>query len=62
MIFKVTFNYLLDLNEVLYSEQLEDGEYNGEIIFQNSYATPLIRLLLSVIRSLVTTYEIYMKF
>ena len=32
------------------------------IIFQNSYATPLIRLLHRVIRSLVTTYQIYMKF
>ena len=32
------------------------------IIFQNSYATPLIRLLFRVIRSLVTIYEIYMKF
>ena len=32
------------------------------IIFQNYYATPLIRLLLRVIRSLVTTYQIYMKF
>ena len=32
------------------------------IIFQNSYATPLIRLLPRVIRSLVTTYQIYMKF
>ena len=29
------------------------------IIFQNFYATPLIRLLLRVIRSLVTTYQIY---
>ena len=32
------------------------------IIFQNYYATPLIRLSLRVIRSLVTTYQIYMKF
>ena len=32
------------------------------IIFQNYYATPLIRLSLSVVRSLVTTYQIYMKF
>ena len=32
------------------------------IIFQNSFATPLIRLLLRIIRSLVTTYHIYMKF
>ena len=31
------------------------------IIFQNSYATPLIRLLIRVIRSLVTTYQIYLK-
>ena len=32
------------------------------IIFQNSYATPLIRLSLRVIRSLLTTYQIYLKF
>ena len=32
------------------------------IIFQNSYTTPLIRLLLRLIRSLVTTYQIDMKF
>ena len=32
------------------------------IIFHNSYATPLIRLSLRVIRSLVTTYQIYVKF
>ena len=32
------------------------------IIFRNSYATPLIGLSLRVIRSLVTTYQIYMKF
>ena len=30
---KVTCNYLLDLNEILYSEQLEDGEYNGDNYF-----------------------------
>ena len=32
------------------------------LIFQNSYATPLIRLSLRIIGSLVTTYQIYMKF
>ena len=32
------------------------------IIFQHSHATPLIRLSLRVIKSLVTTYQIYMKF
>ena len=30
---KVTCNYLSDLNEILYSEQLEDGEYNGDNYF-----------------------------
>ena len=59
---KVTCNYLSDLNEILYNEQLEHGEYWVTIIFQNSYATPVIRLSLRVIRSLVTTYQIYMKF
>ena len=61
MILKVTCNYLSDLNEILYSDQLEDGKYRGDIIFQNSYATPLIRLLIRVIsdlRSLVNTYRI----
>ena len=32
------------------------------IIFQNSYVTPLIRQSLRVIRSLVATDQIYMKF
>ena len=27
---KVTCNYLSDLNEILYNEQLEDGEYRGD--------------------------------
>ena len=26
---KVTRNYLLDLNEIFYSDQSEDGEYNS---------------------------------
>ena len=26
---KVTYNYLLDLNQILYSDQREDGEYHG---------------------------------
>ena len=30
---KVTCNYLSDLTEILYSEQLEDGEYNGDNYF-----------------------------
>ena len=30
---KVTWNYLSDLNEILYSEQLEDGKYNGDNYF-----------------------------
>ena len=30
---KVTCNYLLDLNEILYNEQLEDGEYHGDHYF-----------------------------
>ena len=30
---KVTCNYLSDLNEILYSEQLQDGEYNGDNYF-----------------------------
>ena len=30
---KVTCNYLSDLNEILYIEQLEDGEYNGDNYF-----------------------------
>ena len=38
------------------------GNTKVTIIFQNSYATPLSRLLLRVIRSRVTTYQIYMKF
>ena len=59
---KVTCNYLLELNKILFIEQLEDGEYNGDNYFQNYYATPLIRLLLRVIRSIVTTYQSYMKF
>ena len=30
---KVTCNYLLDLNEILYSDQSEDGEYYGDNYF-----------------------------
>ena len=30
---KVTCNYLSDLNEILYSDQLEDGEYQGDNYF-----------------------------
>ena len=30
---KVTCNYLSDLNEILYNEQLEDGEYRGDNYF-----------------------------
>ena len=30
---KVTCNSLSDLNEILYSEQLENGEYNGDNYF-----------------------------
>ena len=30
---KVSCNYLSELNEVLYSEQLEDGEYKGDSYF-----------------------------
>ena len=59
---KATCNYLSDLNEILYSDQLEDGNTVVTIIFQNSCAMPLIRLSLRVIKSLVTTYQIYMKF
>ena len=32
---KVTFNYLLDLYEILYSNQLEDGDYKDGIYFSN---------------------------
>ena len=27
------YNYLLDVNEILYSSQLKDGEYNGDNYF-----------------------------
>ena len=43
------YNYLSDFNEILYSSQLKDGEYNGENYFSKmkkifkNYATPLIR-------------------
>ena len=30
---KVTYNYLSDLNQIFYSEQLEDGEYNVDNYF-----------------------------
>ena len=30
---KVTRNYLSDLNEIFYSDQSEDGEYNGDNYF-----------------------------
>ena len=30
---KVTCNYLSDLNEILYNEQLEHGEYRGDNYF-----------------------------
>ena len=30
---KVTCNYLSELNEILYSSQLKDGEYNGDNFF-----------------------------
>ena len=30
---KVTCNYLLDLNEILYANQLEDGEYRCDNYF-----------------------------
>ena len=30
---KVTCNYLSDLNEILYSDQLEDGKYCGDSYF-----------------------------
>ena len=30
---KVTCNYLSDLNEILYNEQLEDSEYRGDNYF-----------------------------
>ena len=30
---KVTRNYLSDLNDIFYSDQLEDGEYNGDNYF-----------------------------
>ena len=52
----------MDLNEILYSEHWWMANTMVTIIFQNSYATPLMRLLIRVIRSLLTTYKIYMKF
>ena len=39
---KVTCNYLSDLNEILYSEQLEDGEYNGDNYFSKFLCHALI--------------------
>ena len=32
---KVTYNYLLDLNEILYTNLLKDGEYSGDNNFSN---------------------------
>ena len=32
---KVTFNYLSDLDEMFYTNQLKDGEYSGDIYFSN---------------------------
>ena len=61
---KVTCNCLADLNEILCSNQLEDGKYITNwrmantmvtIIFQNSYATPLIRLSLRLVSDLKVT-------
>ena len=32
---KVNFNYLWDLDEIFYTKQLKDGEFNGDIYFSN---------------------------
>ena len=34
---KVTFNYVWDLNEILYSDQLEDGEFCGDHYFSKFF-------------------------
>ena len=55
----VNSNHLLDYDEILYSLYLKDGEYSGDIFFQISYATPIIRLLIRVITdSKVNFYQI----
>ena len=44
------FNYLSDLNEILYSNHFKDGEYSGDNkSFQISDAMPIIRPLVRVI-------------
>ena len=52
---KVTYNYLSDLYEILYSDQLKDGKYKDGIYFQIYYATPIIRLLIRVISDIKVT-------
>ena len=32
---KVNFNYLSDIDEMLYTKQLKDGEYNDDSYFSN---------------------------
>ena len=32
---KVTFSYLSDLDEIVYTNQLKEGEYSGDINFSN---------------------------
>ena len=38
---KVTCNYLSDVNEILYNEQLEDGEYRGDNYFSKFFCHAL---------------------
>ena len=54
---KVTYKYLLDLHEILYSNKLKDGEYKDEIYFSNFLCPPIIRLLIKVISDLEVNYN-----
>ena len=63
-VLKVTCNFLSELNEILYSDQSEDGEYNGD----NSFSKFLCHALLGNPdnecrwMSIVTTCPIIVKF
>ena len=53
----VNVNHLLEYDEILYNLYLKDDEYSGDIFFQISYATLIIRLLIMVISDLKVNFN-----
>ena len=51
---EVTYNYLSDLHEILYSNKLKDGEYKDYITI---YAADIIWLLIRIIIDLKVNYN-----